>query len=209
MSMSTFPDRSLPRLFDDPDELQSELDRELEESPATPVDAVESLDDLDDLLQESVEIAAARKAKAQGRRLDTGMLDAIARAKVIEDMLAWDTIAFIKIVERRQCLCGWCETHYHGIFKAMQHRKRPAERQLIQPDKSEVRMPLRQFVFGSNVPECAYCTPIVDGIQAHEFPLLETFLPPESRSPKVQSALALQAEVGARLLNELETKVNE
>lgn len=208
--MSNFHDRSIPKLVDDPDEIAAELDADFadETDPGAEVTVVDSssLDDLDSLLEESVAIADAKRAKSQGRRLDTGMLDALARAKVVEDMLAWDTVAFVKVVERVQCACGWAETHYHGIFKAMQHRRRPAERQLIRPDKSEVRLPLRQFVFGSNAAECAYCTPIVDGIQVHEFPLLETFLPPESRANKVQSALALQAEVGARLLNELETK---
>jgi hypothetical protein len=67
---------------------------------------MDDFQDLDDLLKESVAIAAAKKAKAQGKKLSTKQSLIIEEIKKVDERALWeDQIAYAHL-NTLQCKCG-------------------------------------------------------------------------------------------------------
>lgn len=173
-------------LFDDREQIEEEaaLDASLEN--------INSLEDLETLLEESVTLHKAKRAKAQGRRLDPDQLDAIARARLMEEVEVWQTEAEIAVNEQRTCTyCHSVSSMFLGWYAAQRHRRNHSARLTLVAKPTVAREWLRQHWVISSIEGCCDCLPTLRVASVAEFPLLSSLGSHVREGDEVQSVLEL------------------
>ena len=112
--------------------------------------------DLDDLLKESVLLASAKKAKAQGRKLHSNQSAAIVQMIRFEDKARWETKA-IYIHERLTvCTCLHTSDTFMGYY-AYQEARHGTARRLERVEEFEDTFLPSVFTTRNDVFNCMNC----------------------------------------------------
>jgi hypothetical protein len=88
--------------------------------------------DLDDLLQESVAIAGAKKAKNQGRKLSADQLETLENNRLAAEAAQWNPTGAVAHLIESRCECGAVHTRFSSWYIITEHRKHSDQRRLTQ-----------------------------------------------------------------------------
>lgn len=105
----------------------------------TPTDTAEGLppDDLDSLLEESLVLLSARKAKASGRKLTQEQTEALAANAAAEEIEVWDTEECFAVVAHVYCQCGSDHEEFRGWFHLQSRVRGGKAQRLIRKEEHE------------------------------------------------------------------------
>jgi hypothetical protein len=105
----------------------------------TPTDTAEGLppDDLDSLLEESLTLVSARKAKASGRKLTQEQAEALAANAAAEEIEIWDTEECFAVVAHVYCQCGSDHEEFRGWFHLQSRVRGGKAQRLIRKEEHE------------------------------------------------------------------------
>lgn len=138
----------------------ADLEAELaEDSRTVAASEVESLSDLDALLEESLDIAAATKAKKQGRKLTAGQQELLEANRLAEMLTQWKLAGIFAHIEIVKCSCGEETQVFRGWYRLEHHidgKKRRLVRQGFSPEEAGAEKP-RLYITDSATDTCAHC----------------------------------------------------
>jgi len=117
---------------------------------------MDDFQDLDDLLKESVAIAAAKKAKAQGKKLSTKQSLIIEEIKKVDERALWeDKIAYAHL-NTLQCKCGDTVPSFQGYY-IYQLARYGSGRRLVRVDAVPAGLTIKGLDTTTPVESCYFC----------------------------------------------------
>lgn len=150
-------------------------------SPAPTPSSVEVLEpelDLDDLLSESLELADARRASRQGRKLTEAQAETLAANSAALHFESWRSYMLICHVELTTCSCGCAWEGFGGWYEYQVNRRDESRQMLQRVESSELpTLPRQKFQTLLEVQACDQCAPWKDLPLAdpQQLPMLESF----------------------------------
>jgi len=139
---------------------------------------------LDDLLSESLAIAGAKRAKAQGRKLNTFQQSTLASVLIAEELNLWETVKTIHHQETLHCKCGVSFTRVEGTY-LYQTGTRLQTRRLVRAEPETNSPQAVLFETAKTVPFCSGCLAAVSTITAEDCDLLAELV----KSPSIHLPL--------------------
>lgn len=115
----------------------------------------DDLAELDDLLQESMQLATAKRAKQLGRKLTTDNIAALEANALAEEALSWLPTTAIAHFVLTECACGALHSRFNSWYKVLSHKKSTATR-LVQTTSQE-GLPMLQHSTKEKVEVCEDC----------------------------------------------------
>ena len=168
---------------------------------------VDDMSDLEALLAESMEVAAAKKSKAQGRKLTGDQSELLEANRLAAEAAQWEEEVVVAHFVQTTCSCGETHKAFDGWFQALRHRRTSATR--LSRLESYEGQPALAHVTEKQAEFCAVCLEAVGlfPLDPDDFPVVKG-LGTWSVSDGSQLVLDLIVEeapdVGAEMLEALE-----
>lgn len=114
--------------------------------------------DLDDLLEESTQLAEAKRNAKLGRRLTADQADLLEANRQAAEADVWEDLCTIGHVTKVSCACGNHFREFHGWYK-YQEQRRGNGRRLVQSDDHE-GLPASYYLTERTTKWCQDCAPV-------------------------------------------------
>lgn len=149
-----------------------ELDELPEESTRTvTAKTVDDLDDLDQLLTESTELAAAKRAKATGRKLSAEQAALLESNRLAAEAELWRTQFFVAHTTIEFCACGSIHEGFAAWY-AYQIQRNKSGRRLLRVPRPEQGMPASRYHTQHDVGACHLCVASLPRLTVDDLDLL-------------------------------------
>lgn len=136
--------------FDDLEELLED------DSRTVTAQVVDDLEDLDTLLNESVAIADAKKAKNQGRKLSAEQTELLGINEAAREALAWEPQSAIAHFIVTTCACGAEHRRFSSWYHFLQHRRNADQRKLVAAE-CHSDLPAEEYTSQASSLYCTEC----------------------------------------------------